>query len=356
MTIVNGRMLPQNIVKYTKNGCRLLSQTTVGSTKTTIIETDFGKGIKEVVQTFGYYKEFNNLTITHRDLTGKELQKLVRKHNYHEIETSIFDGENHLISSSIEQQRIETEKDGSKSLLRIKLKKHLGKGERYEEQSYEDLHNATNKDLNKTLYTTATRLNDGQVINKTISGNLQNLEKIAKDPYLHIRNYTDKEFTQSASYIAAEKQGVKRGRFSDRHLEGYRGAYNCFLKKVSVDSSHPKWDMIHILNHEYRHKYQFNQMNKLFLNIFKINNKKSSMTPTESKQAKAFLKASFNRKDPDIDFPGYYSNLLEVDANKAGKKAKTEYEDFTKKLAKAFNAEYSATMFGFDINCLVHKR
>ena len=43
MINIRGKISPQNIVKYSKNGCRLLSKTQEGNVKTAIIETDFGK-------------------------------------------------------------------------------------------------------------------------------------------------------------------------------------------------------------------------------------------------------------------------------------------------------------------------
>lgn len=357
MPNISGGISPQNIVKYSKNGCRLLSKTQEGNIKTAIIETDFGKGLKEVVHILAYDGKPQELTITHRDNKGKVLQKLVKSYSdklgYTEIQTSVFGENQHLITSSTEKQKLRTDKDGSKSLLRIKLKKYLEKGKRYEEQSYEELHNAKNKDLNKTLYTTATRLNDGQVINKTISGNLQNLEEFANDPYLHIRNYPDKEFAESASYIAAEKQGVHRGMFKDKPLQTCSGYYNKYFGNIAIDSSQStKMEAIGVINHEYRHKYQGVQIKKLFkslLNIFRTDKKKIFMTPTESKEAKAFLKARLTYKDPKIDYKAYHFNTLEIDANKAGHKAESEYYEFAMKLIKTFDAKYFINMFGLDV-------
>lgn len=353
MTYINNTLSPKNIIKYSKNGSRLLSKTQEGNVKRAIIETDFGKGLKEIVHTFAYDGKPQELTITHRDNKGKVLQKLVKSYSdeigYTEIQTSIFKENKHLVSSCTEKQLLRKDKDGSKSLLRIKLKKHLKKWGRYEEQSYEELHNTANRDSNKTLYTTSTRLNNGELTDKTINGNLQNLEEFANDPYLHIRNYTDKEFAESASYIAAEKQGVNRGTFIDKPLKKCLGYCSRFKKNVVADSSKsPKWDIISILNHEYRHKYQLVQMNKLskkFLNIFRSKDKKISMTPSESKEAKEFFKAFFEYKDPDSQYEEYYWNFLERDAREAGENAKTEYNGFTKTLVKTFDAKYFLKMF-----------
>lgn len=348
MTNIIRNMLPNNIVKYSKKGCRLLSKVHNGNTKTAIIETDFGKSQVEIITNYENNATFKNLTITHRNASGKVIKKLIKsytaKFRYTEIQTSIFGENKNLISCCTEKQNINSEKDGSISLLRIKFKKHHSKGNRYEEQAYEYLHNAAKHDLNKTLYTTATRLDNGQVINKTINGNLQNLDEIAQDPYLYIRNYSKKEFVQSASYIAAKTQRVGRGKFTDKILkEERRGYYNQFLKKVVIDSSKlSNEDVVKVLNHEFRHKYQITQISKLwkrFLNIFKSDSKKILMTPSEIKEAKKFLKEFFKYGNPDTQYEKYYNNFLEVDARNSGVNAQGEYNDFTRKLIKTFAAK-----------------
>ena len=194
---------------------------------------------------------------------------------------------------------------------------------------------------------------NGQVSNTTISGNLQNFDEIVKDPYLYIRNYSKKEFAQSASYIAAKKQGVNRGTFRDKLLKDCRGYYNPFLNKVVVNSSeHDNGGMVEVLNHEYRHKYQFTQINKLwkrFLNVFKGDSKKILMNQSEVKESKKFLKEAFKTGNPDTQFEKYYNNFLEVDARSSGVNAKDEYNDFTRKLIKTFSSDNFINMFGMNI-------
>lgn len=180
-----GVNLAKGIIKYAQNGSRLVSKTTQGNTRTAIIETNFGKGLKKVIQEFGEDGKLSGLTITHQDNTGKGINKLIKSYSrdkgYTEIQTFVHGKNREIISHDTEKQKLITEIDGSKSLIRIKLNKHLGKGKRYEEQAYEYLTNSNNHDLRKNLYTTATRLDDGQVIIKLsmeISQILKKLQKI----------------------------------------------------------------------------------------------------------------------------------------------------------------------------------
>ena len=66
------KALPNNIIQYSKNGSRLLSKVHNGNTKTAIIETNFGKGLVEIITTFDKNStNFKNLTITHYNNSGK---------------------------------------------------------------------------------------------------------------------------------------------------------------------------------------------------------------------------------------------------------------------------------------------
>lgn len=352
-----GINIAKGIIKYTKNGGRLLSKTTTGNIRTTIVETDFGKGLKTITQTFDDEGKLAGMSIRHTR-KGKEvssLHKLYSKNNGEiNVSTSFSDGLN--TTNTKEKQRIITELDGTKSMLRRKVSKTpITEGIRQEEQAYEYLTNVQNKDLHRTLYTSATRLDNGQLINKTVNGNLPNLDEIAKDPYLHIRNYTDKDFAQSASYIAAENQGVSRGKFIDKKLKTCGGYYNGLTNKIAIDSSQhilkTKSGLVNTLNHEYRHKYQHAQIRKMFerfLNIFRTDRNKIVMTPLELKQAKAFGKADLIYCPMELNYNKYYNNILEVDARKAGLSAEKAYYDYSFKLAETFHSE----VFGQLFDCL----
>lgn len=340
-----GVNLAKNIIKYTKNGGRLVSKTSTANTKTAIVETNFGNSVKKIIQDFDDNGKLQCLTITHQDKNGKDLKTLIktysRENGQTKIETRNLDSNGAPTGSSSERQIVLNELDGSKSMLRIKFDELSGKATRKEKQAYEHLHNAANKSKNKTLYTEALRLNNGDVLNKKISGNLPNLDEIAKDPYLYIRNYNNKDFAQSASYIAADIQGVPRGKLLLKKLKTCSGYYQPATRKVTIDSSHMKSDIIGTLNHEYRHKYQHAQIRKIFkrlLNIFKSDKKKIIMSDSELKEAKEFFKADVKYIPKEINFKKYYNNFLEVDARKAGEAAKKQYEDYALKLAESFEA------------------
>lgn len=69
------------------------------------------------------------------------------------------------------------------------------------------------------------------------------------------------------------------------------------------------------------------------------------LTPTETKQAKSFLKANLTYISPEISHKKYYNNLQEVDARKAGSRAHTAFINYSRKLAQAFNGESYREMF-----------
>lgn len=346
--------LAKGVVKYTKNGARLVSKTATNRTKTAIVETDFGRGLKFIEQHFDDNGKLTSTNILYQK-DDKEVSFLNRIFSREGGQTNITTTYSDELVTTIneEKQRIITEHNGSKSLLRIKLSQsHLDKSSRYEEQAYEYLTNAKNKALKRTLYTTAERLHNGRLINKTVNGNLPNIDEIAKDPYLYIRNYSNEDFTKSASYIAAENQMVNRGDFINKELKDTTmGIYNDSRREVSVDpSKHAnKSILVDTLNHEYRHKYQHEQIRKYFkylFNFFRSKENKIIMSPVERKQALQFLKGDIFYTQPKKNYKKYLKNILEVDARKAGDIAETEYYNYTSKLAKAFHNEASIDFFG----------
>lgn len=154
------------------------------------------------------------------------------------------------------------------------------------------------------------------------------------------------------SQNGGRNQGVNRGKLIDKKLKKSCGYYQSLTRKITIDSSKhifpTKSELVDTLNHEYRHKYQYAQIRKMFgrfLNIFKTDKNKILMTQSELKQAKAFGKANIIYCPPELNYKKYYNNLLEVDARKAGDIAQSAYDNYSYKLAQAFEGEVFGSMF-----------
>lgn len=335
-----------NVPSYNANGCRLLSKKTSQNKTTTLVETGFGRGSTEIEQYYDDDKKLTRLSIVKKEY-GKTVSKLVKHYiklsGTTEIYTDVFDGKGKQIESDSEMQKVIEDEDGQKSLVRINLNRNYNEPDTVERQAYEHLHNAKNKALNKTLYTEAIRSSNGRLTDKKVSGNVDNIDTLAKDPYLYIRNYPIEEFVEAASYIGAQKQGVPRGKFVDTKLKDTRyGVYNIWPGKVTIDSQKSyKSELTNTINHEYRHKFQHQLRKQYFaraLNFLKKPEDKISMTQQEKKQAREFLKGQLTYCQPEKNYEKYYSSILEVDARKAGEEAAKEFDDASYRLAQAFDA------------------
>lgn len=349
----------KNAVKYTKNGCRLVSKKTFapeaishsltpnGCKSVEIIETEthFGNGTATVYSFFGE--------------DGKPLRKIITKgHNrklsmttrdYERVPkgfagndvlftTTSFTENGALVQKNKESFYAYTMIDKRKAMKRTKLEmKPNADGSRFEKQIYEDWYPF----IRDYFETTATRLKDGKVINKTISGNIKELEELQKDPYLYIRNYDKEDFAQSASWYAQRKQqvaGMDGCLIIDKIKSRSLGQYTHWRKSVTVDAEKHQYltELVDTINHEYRHKYQHWLIDKLGSPFKRLFLRNKTLTQDEEKFAMKLQKAEKNYCQPEKDYDKYYSNFMEVDARKAGSEAADEYGVYSRRLAARF--------------------
>ena len=341
---------------YTKNGCRLIAEKTFrvpqNSSRGSIpnfceiidfikVETNFGRGNTTVVTYKNKYGDILKRVFNKR-LNG-DTEKIIRTYNKDDrvlfITSEKYKNKQNV--HNVEEAIYPHTVNGKKGITRMKLDMDLlPDGSRVEKQVYEELSPGVR---GKFLETTATRLEDGSVCNKTISASDDFiLEYLKDDPYLYIRNYGRKDFTKSAALYAEEKQGTKGlpGNFIDEELAEDRGLYRNYTKNVHVDSSQGnRIDIVNTLNHEYRHKKQYSLITKLqssFLNFLRKPEKKVILSPAERTLARKFWFAGMQY--PEIFTKGrlYRDNLLEIDAREAGKLAEKEYRFWSDKLSGVF--------------------
>lgn len=264
---------------YTPNGSRLRSKikenlisnqnnTTV---EIAVIETNFGKGLTKV-KTF-----FNNKN----QVVKRIIEKRTGKKN---IEKTIFtyDGiykyrRKTIIDKFINKEKIQTttklevlsrEKDSGTSILtRILLfTKPDHNKSRNEIQIIEEL---SNHKPRKYIKTTAQRNKNGELTNKTIEGNIKNLNKLANSPYLYFRGYKLKDFLISIIPHAKELQKIKNRDINiyfdtlekkvaaNTYSEDSMGTVNFDLSKLYSKSL-----IVNVVNHEFRHQYQSSMIEK----------------------------------------------------------------------------------------------
>ena len=354
--MVNIVKIATNVVpKWTKNGCRLLSKQKLDFSsvpKNLIpegavvlegveVETAFGKGLSKVY--------------SFRDNEGKLLKKVVIKEkecentvqiirNYKRDGQVLFTDTKHILDGKDtgglrEAFFVKPIQDDVKGMSRIKLEYKLNPdGTRNETQIYENLAPKGYTVENKTLTTTATRLKDGRVINKTINGNSELISQVKEDPYLFIRNYSNEDFVESASLYAQQLQDVvgMKGQLRFKKLKKSYGYYTNRTKNVTIDPSLDKVELVNTLNHEYRHKWQdkiISKYVKSFFNFFRKDNK-IVLQESEKELAPRMLKSYILYCPSEISYKKYYSNFLEQDARTAGTKVANEFKKHSEKLAE----------------------
>ncbi|MDY6309936.1 MAG: hypothetical protein SPL73_04655 [Cyanobacteriota bacterium] len=351
------------IPKWTKNGSKLLKKEKFNIERlrydeipagTAVFErvtvaTDFGKGCSKVLSFRDKDgKALRKVVIKEKD--GKRVSKTIR--NYERSKDVLFTDTKHVLTGKTTNEtreifHVKPQADGKKSLTRMKFEgKYQSDGSRLETQVYEDL--APKKVSCEKLKTTAKRLKNGQVIDKTISGDSEIVARVKDDPYLYIRNYGKKDFIRSVSLLAKKYQDVAdvAGRLKIQKINGLsHGYYQSFSKTIAIDPHKSgKADLVDTLNHEYRHKWQYKLISKYLgglLNIFKKD--KSVLSKKEKQLAPKLLKADIFYCPPMFSYEKYHANLLEKDARAAGQKAYDEYVENSKKLADLLGVPKSMT-------------
>lgn len=346
--------------KYTSNGGRLISKNTnlkldeklkriannipqnAESIDIVKLETNFGASSQRIV--------------SFKDKAGKLIKRFVSKYEDNKLTSKTVNTYDHFCDNYRTTSR-QTYSNGKKvQEIREQFgfdskNNHLGHTKltitkdntnaRHEHQVFETF---TKKSQDRRfLETEAQRDSKGRMINKTLRGNIENLDSFKSDPYLYIRNYNDDDFLNAASNYAKKVQQVE-GRsinISNKSLSNNTLGYSRSLPgykeiKVDVTKHSSRGELIDTVNHEFRHQYQDELQEKQGIINYTLNRDSAKLSKKENEQARIFRNARWKYTQPKKNFMKYYNNELEKDARDAGEKAKNIYNDSSNKLSNAF--------------------
>lgn len=347
---------------FTKKGYRLLSKETgikldsyqkaalknilpenVCSVDIVKIESQFGKGHKKVM--------------SFRDEKGGLIKRVLSEYeNEKQISKTISEYERNDLKTFFETVR--KKYAGGRNVAETReafsvnkeLSNYIGhtkldiikdaKGNRQESQVFEAFHKKGSENR-KYIETTALRTSEGNLINKTIKGNTDDLQSLKEDPYLFVRNYSNEDFLKAIVPYAKKTQGVENRKIhiSDKRLKSCGGFSQPlpFYNRVVVDSQQgSKSHLVNVLNHELRHQWQ-DQLLKDFncINFF-LKKEAKKIAPENAELARKLWKADVLYCPHEISHKAYWNNFKEIDARAAGEKAKRGFEESSRKLAKLF--------------------
>lgn len=364
--------------RYTSNGGRLISKNTnlkldeklkriannipqnAESIDIVKLETNFGASSQRIV--------------SFKDKAGKLIKRFISKYEDNKLTSKTVNTYDHFCDNYRTTSR-QTYSNGKKvQEVREQFgfdskNNHLGHTKltitkdntnaRHEHQVFETF---TKKSQDRRfLETEAQRDSKGRMINKTLRGNIENLDSFKSDPYLYIRNYNDDDFLNAASNYAKKVQQVE-GRsinISNKSLSNNTLGYSRSLPgykeiKVDVAKHSSRGELIDTVNHEFRHQYQDELQEKQGIINYTLNRDSAKLSKKENEQARIFRNARWKYTQPKKNFMKYYNNELEKDARDAGEKAKNIYNDSSNKLSNAFpNADQR--LFDLRENFLANK-
>ena len=364
--------------KYTSNGGRLISKNTnlkldeklkriannipqnAESIDIVKLETNFGASSQRIV--------------SFKDKAGKLIKRFVSKYEDNKLTSKTVNTYDHFCDNyrttsrqtysngkKVQEVREQFGFDSKNNLLghtKLTITKDSTNA-RHEHQVFETF---TKKSLDRRfLETEAQRDSKGRMINKTLRGNIENLDSFKSDPYLYIRNYNDDDFLNAASNYAKKVQQVE-GRsinISNKSLSNNTLGYSRSLPgykeiKVDVAKHSSRGELIDTVNHEFRHQYQDELQEKQGIINYTLNRDSAKLSKKENEQARIFRNARWKYTQPKKNFMKYYNNELEKDARDAGEKAKNIYNDSSNKLSNAFpNADQR--LFDLRENFLANK-
>ena len=354
--------------KYTSNGGRLISKNTnlkldeklkriannipqnAESIDIVKLETNFGASSQRIV--------------SFKDKAGKLIKRFVSKYENNKLTSKTVNTYDHFYDNyrtasrqtysngkKVQEVREQFGFDSKNNLLghtKLTITKD-NTNARHEHQVFETF---TKKSQDRRfLETNAQRDSKGRMINKTLRGNIEDLDSFKSDPYLYIRNYNNNDFLNAAANYAKNVQQVKDRpiNISNEQIGGfiYGDSRSLpFEKRVRVDvAKHSsKGEVIDTINHELRHQYQDKLQEKQGIINYTLNRDSAKLSKKENKLARSFREA--NKIYTTKDTNKYYNNLLEVDARDAGKNAKNVYEDSSRKLLNNF-PKADPRLFGF---------
>lgn len=345
--------------KYTSNGGRLVSKNTglkldenlKGITNNILQNAE----ILDIVKVETNFGASSQRILSFKDKAGKLVKRIVSKYEGDNLTSKTINTYNHsydnyrkisrltysngkIVQDIQEQFGLNSKANNLLGHTKLTITKD-NTNARHEHQVFETF---TKKSQDRRfLETNAQRDSKSRMINKTLKGNIEDLDSLKSDPYLYIRNYNDNDFLNAASNYAKNVQQVK-----DRSINISNeqiGAFTYgdsrslpFEKRVRVDvAKHSsRGEVIDTINHELRHQYQDKLQEKQGIINYTLNRDSAKLSKKENKQARAFRKA--NKIYTTKDTNKYYNNLLEVDARDAGEKAKKVYNDSSKKLLNNF--------------------
>lgn len=346
--------------KYTSNGGRLISKNTnlkldeklkriannipqnAESIDIVKLETNFGASSQRIV--------------SFKDKAGKLIKRFVSKYEDNKLTSKTVNTYDHFCDNyrtasrqtysngkKVQEVREQFGFDSKNNLLghtKLTITKD-NTNARHEHQIFETF---TKKSQDRRfLETEAQRDSKGRMINKTLRGNIENLDSFKSDPYLYIRNYNDDDFLNAASNYAKKVQQVE-GRsinISNKSLSNNTLGYSRSLPgykeiKVDVAKHSSRGELIDTVNHEFRHQYQDELQEKQGIINYTLNRDSAKLSKKENEQARIFRNARWKYTQPEKNFMKYYNNELEKDARDAGEKAKNIYNDSSNKLSNAF--------------------
>lgn len=364
--------------KYTSNGGRLVSKNTnlkldeklkriannipqnAESIDIVKLETNFGASSQRIV--------------SFKDKAGKLIKRFISKYEDNKLTSKTVNTYDHFCDNyrttsrqtysngkKVQEVREQFGFDSKNNLLghtKLTITKD-NTNARHEHQIFETF---TKKSQDRRfLETEAQRDSKGRMINKTLRGNIENLDSFKSDPYLYIRNYNDDDFLNAASNYAKKVQQVE-GRsinISNKSLSNNTLGYSRSLPgykeiKVDVAKHSSRGELVDTINHELRHQYQDELQEKQGIINYTLNRDSAKLSKQENKQARIFRNARWKYTQPEKNFMKYYNNELEKDARDAGEKAKNIYNDSSNKLSNAFpNADQR--LFDLRENFLANK-
>ena len=364
--------------KYTSNGGKLVSKNTgikidnqfkevlkyipknAESIDIVKLETDFGASSQRIV--------------SFKDKAGKLIKRFVSKYKDNKLTSKTINTYDHFYDNyrtasrqtysngkKVQEVREQFGFDSKNNLLghtKLTITKDSTNA-RHEHQVFETF---TKKSLDRRfLETEAQRDSKGRMVNKTLRGNIEDLDSFKSDPYLYIRNYNDDDFLNAASNYAKKVQQVE-GRsinISNKSLSNNTLGYSRSLPgykeiKVDVAKHSSRGELIDTVNHEFRHQYQDELQEKQGIINYTLNRDSAKLSKKENEQARIFRNARWKYTQPKKNFMKYYNNELEKDARDAGEKAKNIYNDSSNKLSNAFpNADQR--LFDLRENFLANK-